>query len=237
MYGVISLCRLPDARFYHASGFNVLMVSYRGYGQSDGTPSERGIRRDASAALEYICDRNDTIDKDRLYVFGRSIGAACAISLAASEQGQNTVRGVVVENTFTSIDDMIDVVLPFLKFAKPFNRNKWNSMREIPNIKVPILFLRFVTNLYYRMVLFLAVFQRGVAIPLTPNVYFGLSGLRDELVPPSHMTKLREAASKAPFTSLYTVEGGGHNVRFPGHYFCFFPSLSLCCFNMRRSKH
>lgn len=137
--------RLPDVRAYHESGYNILMLSYRGYGQSDGSPSEKGFRRDASAALEYISDRDDVIDKERIFLFGRSIGAACAIALASSEQGKGVIRGLVLENTFTSINDMIDVVIPVLKFAKPFNRNKWNSLENIRDIRVPILFLRSVS--------------------------------------------------------------------------------------------
>lgn len=118
------------------------MVSYRGYGASEGSPSEWGIRLDATAALEYLRDQSDVLDINRLYVFGRSIGAACAIALAASPHGQSSLRGLVVENTFTSIDDMIDSLMPALKFAKPFNRNKWNSFKYIQDIQLPILFIR-----------------------------------------------------------------------------------------------
>lgn len=139
---VFVACRLPDVRFSHASGFNILMVSYRGYGKSQGSPSEKGLRLDAVAALRYVCDRDDIIDQSRIYLFGRSIGAACAISLAANAVLSTAVRGLIVENSFTSIDDMIDVVMPFLKFAKRLNRNKWNSLSEIAKVKVPILFIR-----------------------------------------------------------------------------------------------
>lgn len=117
------------------------MVSYRGYGQSQGSPSEKGFRLDANAALQYIRDRDDLVDTSRIFIFGRSIGAACAIALAAAAP-TGAVRGLVLENTFTSIDDMIDAVMPFLKFAKPFNRNKWDSLRAIRDIEVPILFIR-----------------------------------------------------------------------------------------------
>lgn len=118
------------------------MVSYRGYGKSEGTPSEYGIRMDAIAALEYALDRSDILDVNRLYLFGRSIGAACAIALAATSTAHTAVRGLILENTFTSIDDMIDVLMPALKFAKPFNRNKWNSYKTIQDIHFPILFIR-----------------------------------------------------------------------------------------------
>lgn len=120
------------------------MVSYRGYGSSDGTPSESGFVKDGTAALEYVLDRSDILDVGRIFLFGRSIGGACAIAIAASQQAQTALRGIVVENTFTSIDDMIDRVMPFLAFAKPLNRNKWSSATRIGEISLPILFIRFV---------------------------------------------------------------------------------------------
>lgn len=172
--------RLPDVRFFHASGFNVLMVSYRGFGASEGTPGERGIRLDAAAALEYVADLSDVLDTSRIYLFGRSIGGAAAIALAASPKARGLVRGLVVENTFTSIDNMIDVVFPVLRFAKPLNRNKWNSYSEISKIEVPILFMRSVSVRLFCLPAFLcgwgglaterALFRRGGA-PACTDVF------------------------------------------------------------------
>lgn len=120
------------------------MVSYRGYGSSDGFPTEKGMKMDAAAALEYIRDRNDIVDIERIYLFGRSIGGACAIALASMPGTRDAIRGVIVENTFTSTNDMIDTVLPALRFAKPFNRNNWNSLDAIKNVHVPIMIIRYV---------------------------------------------------------------------------------------------
>lgn len=118
------------------------MVSYRGYGSSEGSPSEAGIKLDAAAALAYARDRTDVLDVSRLYLFGRSIGGACAIAMAATPQAQAILRGVVIENTFTSIDDMIDQIMPFLGFAKALNRNKWDSLEGVKRIALPMLFIR-----------------------------------------------------------------------------------------------
>lgn len=119
------------------------MVSYRGYGASEGFPSEEGIKRDAAAALAYTRDRNDVLDISRLYLFGRSIGGACAIATAAKSEAYSALRGIVVENTFTSINDMIDEIMPALRFAKPLNRNKWDSLTRIRSIRLPILLIRY----------------------------------------------------------------------------------------------
>jgi len=54
---------------------NILLVSYRGYGQSEGSPSEHGLICDAEAALNFIYERKD-INHDKVFVFGRSLGGA-----------------------------------------------------------------------------------------------------------------------------------------------------------------
>eukprot|EP00172_Hildenbrandia_rubra_P001328 Plantae.Rhodophyta-Hildenbrandia_rubra.ctg18693.p1 GENE.Plantae.Rhodophyta-Hildenbrandia_rubra.ctg18693~~Plantae.Rhodophyta-Hildenbrandia_rubra.ctg18693.p1 ORF type:complete len:288 (+),score=34.23 Plantae.Rhodophyta-Hildenbrandia_rubra.ctg18693:475-1338(+) len=170
--------RLSDSRQWHNLGYNLLMVSYRGYGQSEGSPSERGLKLDAKAALEYAAGRSDVVDTGSLWVFGRSIGGAVALSLAVDSRVGSLVKGVVIENTFTSIDDLIDVLLPPLRLFKCLNRNRWNSLRIINKVKIPILFL---------------------------------SGLRDELVPPSHMRRLHEAASASTVKHMKTFADGTHN--------------------------
>ena len=136
--------RLPDVQSMVAlCSCNVLMVSYRGYGMSEGSPSESGIKQDARAALEYcLAGGGDGahISPRRLYVFGRSIGGAVALWLA--HQYPNVIRGVIVENTFTSVNDMIDTVFPrMLRWVKRLNRNRWDTLSFIPDVRVPVLFL------------------------------------------------------------------------------------------------
>ncbi|KAG1334238.1 Alpha/beta hydrolase domain-containing protein WAV2 [Cocos nucifera] len=138
---------------------NVFMLSYRGYGASDGYPSQHGITNDAQAALDHLAQRKD-IDTSRIVVFGRSLGGAVG-----------SVSAIILENTFTSILDMAGVLLPFLKWfiggstskgLKVLNflvRSPWSTIDIIGQIKQPILFL---------------------------------SGLQDEMVPPSHMQMLYE---------------------------------------------
>ncbi|XP_072971346.1 alpha/beta hydrolase domain-containing protein WAV2 isoform X1 [Typha angustifolia] len=142
---------------------NVFMLSYRGYGESDGYPSQHGIIRDAQAALDHLTQRND-IDTSRIVVFGRSLGGAVGTVLA--KNNPDKVSALILENTFTSILDMAGIMLPFLKWfiggsassgPKVLNflvRSPWSTIDIIGQVKQPILFL---------------------------------SGLQDELVPPSHM--------------------------------------------------
>ena len=58
--------------------------SYRGYGPSQGTPSEHGLKLDAAAALEHLSTRTDC-DAGRVVVYGRSLGGAVALALASAQ--------------------------------------------------------------------------------------------------------------------------------------------------------
>ena len=57
---------------------NVLIVDYRGYGNSEGTPTEKGLELDANASLQFLKERKD-IDHTKVYLFGRSLGGAVAV--------------------------------------------------------------------------------------------------------------------------------------------------------------
>ncbi|KAI3827144.1 hypothetical protein L1987_01214 [Smallanthus sonchifolius] len=175
---------------------NVFMLSYRGYGASDGYPSQQGITRDAQAALDHLSQRTD-IDTSQIVVFGRSLGGA--VGTVVAKNNPDKVAALILENTFTSILDMAGVLLPFLKWfiggstskgPKILNfivRSPWSTIDEIGQVKQPILFL---------------------------------SGLRDEMVPPFHMEMLYAKAShnkKCTFVDFPTgmhmdtwLAGGDH---------------------------
>ena len=61
---------------------NVCLLEYRGYGHSDGTPTEEGMYMDAQAGLDYLSSRSD-INASKIVVFGRSLGAKCEIRVAS----------------------------------------------------------------------------------------------------------------------------------------------------------
>eukprot|EP01048_Picozoa_sp_COSAG05_P004681 COSAG05_NODE_261_length_12717_cov_4.824061_2_plen_380_part_00 len=136
--------RLPNADgLVKKCGCNVLLVEYRGYGTSEGSPTEAGLLADAQAALEMLLKRTD-IDTDNLYVFGRSLGGAVAIALAQANPGK--LRAMIVENTFTSIREMAGSLFPFLKLlpqnlCEALLENHWHSDSIIHELKLPILFL------------------------------------------------------------------------------------------------
>lgn len=117
---------------------NVFIVEYRGYGRSTGHPTEGGLQLDSQTALEYLLNRSD-INNDKIFVFGRSLGGAVAIDLAA--RNTETIKALVVENSFTSVPDMVDVVLPTLRYFKFLSKNQWSSEEKVKALKIPTLFL------------------------------------------------------------------------------------------------
>lgn len=86
---------------YHRLDMHVLMVEYRGYGHSDGTPSEHHIVTDTVAIVKDICDRAN-IAPHKLVLHGRSIGGGLATQVARQTQP----TALIVESTFTSLSNM-----------------------------------------------------------------------------------------------------------------------------------
>ena len=104
--------RLPNcSQMYKFLSANILMVEYRGFGDSDDVkPSEAGLKRDSEAALRFI-SRHSQIDPFKLFIFGRSLGGAVGFHLAQYAEQQNIkVGGLIVENTFQSISAMVSKI-------------------------------------------------------------------------------------------------------------------------------
>lgn len=85
---------------------NVFMLEYRGYGLSTGTPDEAGLKIDAQTALDYLRQRPETRDT-KIVVYGQSLGGAVAINLVATNQEEDEISGLILENTFLSIRKLI----------------------------------------------------------------------------------------------------------------------------------
>lgn len=139
--------RLPFLKsLIRALDCSAFILSYRGYGNSEGTPSEAGIQRDAETAMNHLLSRAD-IDPSKIIVMGRSLGGAVAIYTATKYK--DSIRGMLIENTFSSLEDAAPHALPILRPlvgpGKPCNfllRNKWYNDRRVRQLQdMPIMFL------------------------------------------------------------------------------------------------
>lgn len=126
--------RLENLKFLHDQvGVNVFIFDYRGYGQSRGSPSERGTYRDATAALDYLRSRGD-VHEDRIIYFGRSLGAAVAVELAT----RHLPAGLVLESPFPSVSYMAKRTHLWLP-VWPLLRGRYDSLARIGEIHAPVL--------------------------------------------------------------------------------------------------
>lgn len=135
--------RLPIGKVLSESlGCNVLMLEYRGYGLSTGTPCESGLAIDAQTALDYIRNHDELRDT-KMIIYGQSLGGAVAIRLVAENQTKGDIAGVMLENTFTSIRKLIPTAFPPAKYIARLCHQLWASEETIPGITadIPTLFL------------------------------------------------------------------------------------------------
>ncbi len=101
--------RLESLQQFHSLGLSVLIIDYRGYGQSGGTVSEQGLYRDARAAWRYLTEQRG-IHPNNIIVFGRSLGGSVAAWLAARREA----LALIVESSFTSVPDAAQALYPWL---------------------------------------------------------------------------------------------------------------------------
>ncbi|MEM9770413.1 MAG: alpha/beta hydrolase [Cyanobacteria bacterium P01_D01_bin.73] len=116
----------PMIHQWHQRGFNVLAYDYRGYGLSEGTPTEAGVYQDVEAAYRYLRDQG--VPSDRIIPYGISIGGAPSIHIAATQP----VAGLVLEATFTSIFRVVTRV-PLYPF------DKFPNLQRLQDVSVPIV--------------------------------------------------------------------------------------------------
>mmetsp|Transcript_31554 Transcript_31554/g.65018 ORF Transcript_31554/g.65018 Transcript_31554/m.65018 type:complete len:522 (-) Transcript_31554:92-1657(-) len=168
--------RLPNAMqmYRHLRPANIWLIDYRGYGDSDDAKvDERGLKLDAEAVLRYIHGPRGTggsknhlphVDRNRIFVFGRSLGGAVAFHMAHYDRVRSPklnkipsqskhdddrnnkldskhdyprppLAGMIVENSFLSISTMVDYLLPYVApFKSLVLRINWDSAKVASQI-------------------------------------------------------------------------------------------------------
>ncbi|GIF74943.1 alpha/beta hydrolase [Asanoa siamensis] len=121
--------RLPLAKALAAEGFTVLLFDYRAYGGNSGSPSERGLARDARAARAALRDR---FTDDRVLYLGESLGAAVVTELAT----EHPPAGLVLRSPFTDLAAVGSAHYPWLP-VRTMLRDRYPVADRIARIEVP----------------------------------------------------------------------------------------------------
>jgi fermentation-respiration switch protein FrsA (DUF1100 family) len=125
--------RLPNAAELVRLGTHVLLLDYRGYGLSEGSPSEAGVHLDARAGLAHLRELRG-LPEERIVVFGRSLGAAVAVELARNR----SLAGLVLESAFTSAADVARGT--FGPLGAVLARGRFDAVQGIAQVRCPLLF-------------------------------------------------------------------------------------------------
>jgi len=125
--------RLDSVRIFHDLKLSVLLFDYRGFGRSEGRPSEEGTHRDALAAWKYLAQQR-RVASQRLVILGRSLGASMAAWLAS----QRPAAALVVESTFTSVPDLAAELLWWLP-ARRLVRFQYATRDYLAAVHCPVL--------------------------------------------------------------------------------------------------
>lgn len=165
-----------------ARGFNVLLLDYRGYGASSGTPSFAGIQADIEAAMRYLLGRTD-VDRRRIVVFGQSLGAAAAIYYVAHSAHRAVIRALIAESAFSGYAEIAREKMASFWLTWPF---QWIPLLTISTRYDPLAAVGGVSP-----------------IPLLV-----VHGERDRIVPVAHGERLYAAAREPK--ELWRIAGAGH---------------------------
>lgn len=114
-----------------AQNFGLVAISYRGYGDSMGTPSEAGIYMDARAAIKFA---QTQFPQQPIILYGESLGSGVAVQMASEFPAQM----LVLEAPYTSISARGAELYPMFPI-KYITRDNFNSLEKIPHLKMPLL--------------------------------------------------------------------------------------------------
>jgi fermentation-respiration switch protein FrsA (DUF1100 family) len=126
---------IDAAAVFQSLGLTVLLFDYRGYGNSGGKISEKGLYADAGAAWKVLTEE-EKIPPEKIIVAGRSLGGAVAAHLAMTRKP----AALILESAFSSIPDMGAEIYPFLP-VRLLCRIKLPTADYVANVKVPTLII------------------------------------------------------------------------------------------------
>lgn len=125
--------RLDTIKIFYELGISVFIFDYRGYGKSEGQPTEAGTYEDAKAAWNYLTETR-LVDPTQVIIFGRSLGGSIAAWLAQDR----LPAGLILESTFTSLADIAAKLYPYLP-VRMLLVYSYNTLEYLNQVNCPVL--------------------------------------------------------------------------------------------------
>lgn len=128
--------RLDQLKMLHERvRVNIFILSYRGYGRSEGSPDEDGLYQDARAAYDYLVAEKQ-VNAKQLVLYGQSLGGAVVVDLAVARP----CAGLIIESSFSSAKDVAKSLFSFLP-VHYFIGVRFDSATKIKQVHVPVLII------------------------------------------------------------------------------------------------
>lgn len=125
--------RLDSINIFHDLGLNCFIFDYRGYGNSEGSPTEEGTYLDADAAYKWLTEQKN-VSADDIIIFGRSLGGSIAAYLATRVEP----KSLIIESGFTSYADVGAKFYPYMP-VRWFARYAYKTIDYIKKVNCPVM--------------------------------------------------------------------------------------------------
>jgi len=117
---------------YLNAGFGILALSWRGFGSSEGEPSEQGLYNDARSAIKYL--QNLGYKDKQIFLYGESLGSGVAVQMAT----EHDFLALILEAPYTSISNRAAELYPYIP-VKLLLKDHFDSISKISKVKTPVL--------------------------------------------------------------------------------------------------
>lgn len=124
--------RVSKFKDFASRGLGILAISYRGYGDSEGSPTEEGIYNDARAAVNYLKEQG--FRNDNIILYGESLGTGVAVQMAVEQD----FGAIILEAPYDSVQARASEIYPYF----PINlllKDRFLSIEKIGKINTPLL--------------------------------------------------------------------------------------------------
>ena len=113
---------------------NILLISWRGFSDNKGSPTEQNLYKDAEAAIKWLNEKN--INNNQIILYGESLGSGVAVELGK----KNNFNSIILESPFTSIENSAKIYYPYLP-VRLLLKDRFDSIGKIKKINTPILIM------------------------------------------------------------------------------------------------